>query len=302
LPKYPHLSQRSLQYQEVLKLDIEDIKTSKISRELRLKIRDNRTKGIDKWHKDTKDLFLRGGQFVDAIKKLESAVNISIESNLEGIEKHYEIKQAKIKESLRIDRVFQLEDFKKFVPMGLNFGEMAEEEFTKILNGAKLQHEDKIKKEAEKAEADRLRKIEDEDKAEKERQRIKDQQAENERLKQEAEKEAKKLAKAEADRLAIIKENKRIQDKKDAELKALKDEMQAKKDADDAKAEADRLAVIEAKKQAEKLAKAPIKKQMTAWINSFEIPQTSIENEKVKGIQEKFEAFKAWALKETESL
>ena len=42
------------QYNEVILLDIEDSETSKRARELRLQIRNNRTKGIDIWHKTTK--------------------------------------------------------------------------------------------------------------------------------------------------------------------------------------------------------------------------------------------------------
>ena len=54
--------------------------------------------------------------------------------------------------------------------------------------------------------------------------------------------------------------------------------------------------------EVEKLAKAPIKKQMSAWVNSFELPTTKIQNEKVDLIKQKFEAFKNWSLKEIEGL
>lgn len=39
------------QFNDVIKLDLNDPETSKVARELRLKIRDNRTKGIVVWHK-----------------------------------------------------------------------------------------------------------------------------------------------------------------------------------------------------------------------------------------------------------
>lgn len=261
------------EYNDVLTLDIEDKKTAKVARELRLKIRDNRTKGIDKWHKDAKDLFLRGGQFVDAIKRVESEVNISMESKLEQIEKYAEVQEAKRKELLRVERVAQLEVFKDFVPMGLNFGEMAEDEFQKIQNGAKLQHEAKVKADAEEAERKRIEAEKSELARIEEKKRIQAQEEENNRLREEAEKKEQELA----------------EERAKAEQERLKAEELLK---------ANQLKV----KEAEKLAKAPIKKQMTAWINTFEIPQTSIENDKVKSIQEKFEAFKAWALKEADSI
>ena len=57
----------SEQYRDIITKEIDE-QTSKEARELRLKIRDNRTKGIEKWHKANKEFYLRGGQFVDAIK------------------------------------------------------------------------------------------------------------------------------------------------------------------------------------------------------------------------------------------
>ena len=50
-----------------------------------------------------------------------------------------------------------------------------------------------------------------------------------------------------------------------------------------------------AKKEAEKLAKAPIKKQLKVWVDSFSIPAAPTENEKTKDILAKFYAFKKWA-------
>lgn len=146
----------SQQYDEVVRLDIEDAATSKKARELRLKIRDNRTKGIDVWHRTTKDFFLKGGQFVDAIKRQEVAVNERMEKNLEGIEKHFENLEKERKAILNAERISELEPFNAFVPMGLNFGELSDDEYSKVLNGAKLQFEHQ-QEENRKAEAERQR-------------------------------------------------------------------------------------------------------------------------------------------------
>lgn len=58
-------------YLDVIDLDIteENLPTFK---ELRLKIVKNRTQGIEKWHKTTKDFFLTGGRFVDSVKNKEA--------------------------------------------------------------------------------------------------------------------------------------------------------------------------------------------------------------------------------------
>lgn len=314
------LSQR---YEEVVKMDIENPETAKIARELRLKIRDNRTKGIDVWHKTTKDFFLKGGQFVDAIKRVEIAVNQRMEENLESIEKYFENKEKERKAKLNEERLSILEPYSEFVPFGINFGEISEEEFTKILNGSKLQFEAKLEEER-KAKEERLR-IEKITKLHYERKEkllplwqflddttinfgelseelfasIKsvanakkvDYEAEQERIRVENEKLAAEKAELEAkskkereEKAALEAE---LQAKKEAEAKALKEA--------DEKAEKERI-------EAEKLAKAPIKKQMSVWVNSFELPTTKIQNEKVDLIKQKFEAFKNWSLKEIEGL
>lgn len=311
------------QFNEVILLDIEDVNTSKQARELRLKIQKNRTQGINKWHKEAKDMFLRGGQFVDAIKRFESSVNESMESRLEEIEKYAEIKEQKRIAELKEKRIKELELYSEFVPFGIDLGTLSDDEFTKLFNGAKLQYEAKIeaerKAEEERKRLEEIQKLHHERKDklldvwqfienknqnfgelsasefsqlldfakkdklnyEKEQERIK---LENERLEKERKESERKLA-----------EEREKQAKLEAELKAKKEaEEKAKKEAE---AEKQRL-----EKEAEERAKAPIKKQMLYWIDSFDIPETSIENHKVQEIKSKFEAFKKWAKSEIEKL
>lgn len=301
------------EYNEVVLLDINDKKTAKIARELRLKIRDNRTKGIDAWHKNSKTFFLRGGQFVDAIKNMEVSVNQKLEETLEVIEKHFETQEALRKESLRVERVAKLEAFKEFVPMGLNFGEIAEEEFDKVLNGAKLQHDQKIAIEAEnerirvkaEKEAERLR-LEKVEQEKLEQELIK---ADNIRLKEEAEQSKVLQDKADAERKAVEEKARKEKELSDADLKAEREENERLQKAIQDKADAERKVSEEAEKlriakekDAEKLAKAPVKKQVKLWVEGFEIPESSIDNDVTKGIIEKFEAFKNWALLQTENI
>ena len=314
------LSQR---YEEVVKMDIENPETAKIARELRLKIRDNRTKGIDVWHKTTKDFFLKGGQFVDAIKRVEIAVNQRMEENLESIEKYFENKEKERKAKLNEERLSILEPYSEFVPFGINFGEISEEEFTKILNGSKLQFEAKLEEER-KVEEERLR-IEKITKLHYERkeqllplwQFLDDTTINFGELSEELFASIKSVANAkkvdyEVEQERIRVENEKLTTEKAAleakakkereEKAALEAELQAKKEAE---AKALKEAAEKAEKErieAEKLAKAPIKKQMSVWVNSFELPTTVIQNEKVDLIKQKFEAFKNWSLKEIEGL
>lgn len=152
------------QYEDVVKMDVEDPKSAKTARELRLKIRDNRTKGIEVWHKTTKEFFLKGGQFVDAIKRMEVAVNQRMENTLEEIEKYAEIQEQKRREELKEKRISELEKYSEFVPFGVDLGVLSDEEYLKIFNGAKLQFDAKIeaekKEEAERLENERLDRLE----------------------------------------------------------------------------------------------------------------------------------------------
>lgn len=298
------------QYNEVLTMDVENPNTSKLAREIRLKIRDNRTKGLQVWHKTTKDVFLRAGQYLDAIKRREESINERMESNLEEIEKYFENKERKRKQALKEYRLIELENYKEFVPFGIDLAELPEEEYQKILNGAKMQYNAKI--ESERLEAERLEKerIETEKRIAEEKrieaERIEAQRIENERLKAEAEKARLEAEKLEAERQAELKRLTDIQAKKDAEQAEilrierekqakLQAELKAKKDAElkaeQERLEADRLAKIEA----DRLAKAPLKKQLKFWIDSFSLPETTINNEVSNEIKEKFNAFKYWA-------
>ena len=371
------------QYAEILKLDIEDSETSKKAKSLRLLFRDNRTKGINVWHSTTKEFFLKGGQFVDAIKRKEIAINERIEENLEKIEKHFENLEKERKAKLNAERISELEPFNAFVPMGLNFGELSDEEYTKVLNGAKLQFEQQ-QEEARKAEAERQRqaailKLQNERKEsllplwqfvdEKEsnfgemteehfasiksvaNSKKADYEAEQEKIRKEnerlaaekkalEEKTAKEKAEAEAktakeqerriklrpyfayirdfDKVINLSDSEfekeldslnkqaidqmRFEAEEKAKAEQVQRELQAKKEAE-AKAEQERIAEEKRKKaEADKLAKAPIKKQLNVWVDAFELPEFILSNEKADLIKSKFEAFKKWAISEIESM
>lgn len=142
----------SKQYDEIVLLDVDDPDTSKKARELRLRIRDNRTKGIEVWHRTTKDFFLKGGQFVDAIKRKEVEVNNRMEETLEKIEKHFELKEQKRLQDLREARWEDTKDLRDYIPTQVDLGLLSDEEYKKLVTGAKLQLEQA------KAEEERIRK------------------------------------------------------------------------------------------------------------------------------------------------
>lgn len=164
------------QYDEVIRMNVDDPQTSVIAKKLRLLIRDNRTKGILVWHKTSKDFFLKGGQFVDAIRRKEEAVNERMEETLEKIEKHAEIKRQEEIKALRETRMKALEPYGVENTEHLNIGELKEEVWQKFFDGVVAAHADKVEAER-KAEEERIAK---EKADEEERKRMR---AENERLK-----------------------------------------------------------------------------------------------------------------------
>jgi len=136
---------------EVVQMDVDSPDTSKIARELRLKIKDNRTKGIEAWHKVNKEFYLRGGQFVDAIKKKEVAENERMEDALSQIENHYVIKLKEQQDKLHNARIAIIEPYVDSVA-GLDFRTMEEDVFQAYLSAKKSAYDEKIRLEQEEAE------------------------------------------------------------------------------------------------------------------------------------------------------
>lgn len=257
------------QYQQVIALDIDDSETAKTAKKLRLLIKDNRTKGITNWHKTNKEFYLRGGQFVDAIKNKEIVENERMEEMLEKIEKNAEIKETNRIAQLQIDRNNEVAEYAEFIPQGLNLGAILEDDYNKLLDGAKLQQKAKIERLA-KEEEERIAaaKKEEEERIERERVAAEEKakmEAENARLKAEAEAKEKELAieraKQEEERNKIEAEAQRKVMEAEAKAKAER-EAAAKlaaeeKDKQDAiiskqKAENDRIAAeLKAKQEAE---------------------------------------------------
>ena len=306
------------QYQRVITQELNDA-TLKEARELRLKIRDNRTKGIETWHKANKDFYLRGGQFVDAIKKVEVLENERMEDNLLSIEKHFENIEKEKQEVLHNERIALITPYVDDT-IGLDFRTMQDDVFEAFLSAKKSAYEARI-------EAERLAEEQRIESARIEAERIEAQRIENARLKKEAEEKEEQLkaereAAAEAQRLAKIEADKAIAeqqrlakieaDKQAAILEAQRKEtsriaaeLKAKQDKEDSERKEREAQELEAKKEAEKLAKLGDKAQLKAWIDTFkiELPASELLNhDKALLIKQKFDAFKKWALSEIETI
>lgn len=192
------------QFNEAVKLDVEHPESADKAKEVRLRIRDNRTKGIEKWHKSNKEVFLRGGQFVDAVKRKYADENKDMEAKLMEIEKWKEIQEEEAKEQRRQERFTIIKDYVEQEPPGI--ADMDDATFEVFAKGLKQKWEDDQKAAKEAAEEQiRIRK-ENEDlrkkqqeleaklKAEQEAKRKKEQ--EEMKLKAEADAAAKKAEQA----------------------------------------------------------------------------------------------------------
>jgi hypothetical protein len=314
----PTLSEREMlipQFEQVIQMEL-GMEAYKAAKELRARIKDNRTKGILPWHKLNKEFYLRGGQFVDAVKNKEIAVNEQMEERLEEIEKHEIRVEEQRKAALREERVVLLLPFEVDTNF-VNVEDMSDDVWANYFTGTKLAFEQR--KEAErKAEEARLAEIEAE------KARIEAQRIENEKLKAEAAEKEKQLeaerqvaAKALADQqekarkereaaeAEATKERARIESerqKEAAERARVEAELKAEKDKQ-AAIEAQRLADEDkARKEAEKMAKAPIKKQLAAWVAQFQAPENPPIHEVSADIINKFQSFKKWAESEIEKI
>jgi len=304
--------------------DVIDLKVTEenlaIFKELRLKIRDNRTKGIEKWHKTTKDFFLTGGRFVDSVKNKEVFENERMETALLEKEKHFEnLEKSKLK-TIHEERVSKLLPFNYEIG-NVDFSGMDENMFNAILIGAETTHNTKIEAErlAEEQRIEALR-IEAEEK-EKQRLEMERLKAENEAKEKQLELErieAKKLAdaeKAKADaELKAAQEKAKIEADKQAKILAeekakadkLAAELKAKADAE--KAEQVRIANETAQKIAleKKAAKAPDKTKMLKAINDLTLTFPELKDNDSSALNEvilqKFEGFKNWALTQINNL
>jgi hypothetical protein len=246
-------------------------------------------------------LWLKGKQTMQILfKDIEDSAKYKAE-----FAKRYEAEQKELKTLQRMNKVQSLNpDLHR-----LEFENMSDESFDVFLKGIESAIE-------EKKETDRIAENQRLEAIRLENERIEAQRVENEILKKEAaekeaqlQKERQESAKAmqeaiaEQQRLAKIEQDKQasILAKQKEETDRIFYELKAENDRQ-AKEQREREAIeIAAKKEADKLAKAPIKKQLQSWVNSFSIGNIPEHNKAIL-IQQKFESFKQWAFNEIETI
>lgn len=321
--------------------DISQVAEMKMAREGRLFLKEKRV-AVEKTRKQLKENSLREGQTIDAIAKILTNLILPIEEDLEAKEKFKELKEAQELAEITAKRIELLIPFNvavdsKFIGFmpeenfaayltGLQVEKERKEE------AERKAEEERIAK--EKAEAEERERIRLENERLKKEAEEKEKALEAERKKQaeilaaqkaEAEKkaieeaakqakiQAELKAKADAEKKALEEKARKEREAAEAKLKAEREEklriqaeLEAKRKAE-AEIEAKRIADEKAKKEAEeKAAKAPDKEKLKAWVQSFNIneaPATSVIFDPAKNtIEDKFNAFKAWATSQIENI
>jgi hypothetical protein len=149
------------EYSEIKKLNLESEQTARAAASTRKRVKNNRTQGIEKWHKENKEYYLKVSQYLDARKREEVQINLDMEKDLLYIENYIEERKKEEIEKLRVLRNKEVEIYDDYVPFGLDLGTLSEEEYKKVFNGAKLQYEAQLaaekKAEEERIEAERIK-------------------------------------------------------------------------------------------------------------------------------------------------
>jgi len=248
------------EYNEIVLLSPTEQSTILKARELRLKYVKVRT-GTEKIHEKAKSYYLAGGRFVDAWRNAQKFSAIGKESELEKIEKHFELIEQEKKEKLNEDRQKQLVQFVPDITM-YNLKDMSEAGFTELLNNSKIAFETRIEAE-KKAEQERIKQ------AEKEAEEREKMKIENAKLKAEAAAKEKAMAKERAEQeKKLVAERAKVKAEAEAKMK-LEMELKTKKEAEEAKQKQE----LEAKKQAEL---APDREKLIAYaveLECLEVPK-----------------------------
>lgn len=213
---------------ELIVTDETQIELIKGAREARLALRDIRV-GADKTRKELKEDSLRYGKAVQGLYNIIEYLIVPIEKHLQEQEDFPRIQAEKRLNELREKRNDEARSLSEFIPANLDLGTLTEEDFSRLISGAKLQKQKQEEEiEAARIESERLEKerIEREriEAEEREKQRL-----ENIRLKEEADKMAAEI-KAERERA----EDERKKREEEIELERAKaqkerDEIEAKR-------------------------------------------------------------------------
>lgn len=252
LPFFEKAAEWKAKAETITVTDISQKTEMQLARSARLELKNIRVEA-DKTRKTLKEDSLRYGKAVQGVYNVIEYLIKPIEEYLEDQEKFAEREEAKRKAELAETRNSEISMLRDYFPYNLDLGELSEDDYQKLLSGAKAQHA--AKEEADrKAEADRIAR----EKAEaEERERIR---IENERLKAEAAEREAAIAKERAEAAAKAEAERIEREKAEAEARAEREKQFAEERA---KVEAERKE-LEEKAAAERRERERIEAELRA--------------------------------------
>ena len=196
VPMLNKMTDLESEYNDIISLPIDE-KTCGLAKDLRVKYSKIRT-STAAIHKDLKAFYLKGGRFVDGWKNAQKMASDGIEKKLLSIEKHFENIKKEKQTLLRAERLKELEKYDYTITTPF-LGEMEESVWVLMIKSIKTDYEDKfeaekkaieLKKEQERAEAEKRIKIQEENRllkirADEKQAEIDKQQVEIDRIKRE---------------------------------------------------------------------------------------------------------------------
>jgi hypothetical protein len=319
-PMLDKMVELEVEANEVFSLDINDKESAKKAKEVRLKYVKVRT-GTAEIHKAQKAFYLQAGRFVDGWKNTQLFASQGIEEKLEAIEKHIENLEKQRAKDLNDARIERIKPYVEDTT-GLDFAPMSDEDFDDYLLGKKTRFENEEKEREAEALRIKQNRIDTDRRTSRELILLNIEGVkrnnnnmtytlkciENEDFSNVIDMSEildcsdEQFKKYLDEFISTRDENEKFINKQKSENIRLEAELKEKQDAE-IKAENARIAKEKAEKlEAEKLAKAPIKKQLSIWVDSFELPECTTYNATSKEISEKFEAFKKWSINQVNNL
>lgn len=267
--------------------DVNDDEGMKKAREIRRKLQDIRTKGVEVTRKELKEQSLRESRAIDGMANVIKAIIVPVEKHLMEQEKYKELQEEKLLLERYQKRIDLLSQYVDDVTL-YKIKEMSDEAFEKLLGDAKLAHEAKVeaerKAEEERLEQERKLKLLNDRKLEIAPYRdyitdtmpkltiettedeFKSMLKELKELKKKDDEERKALAeKAKQERIAREEAEEKLRKQQEAEKqRKIKEEAEAK-----AKAEAEAKAKAEADEKERQAMLAPDKDKLTKFANEL---------------------------------
>lgn len=149
LPFFEKAEEWKKKAESIVVTSVDQKEEIKQARKARLALKDIRVEA-DKVRKSLKEDSIRKGKAIQGVYNVIDYLVRPIEEHLQNQEDFAKNEERKRRAKLKDERESELQDYREFVPFGIDVSDMEEADFQKVLNGAKMQLNAKIEAEKEK--------------------------------------------------------------------------------------------------------------------------------------------------------